>query len=215
MKNIILIIFVAIAFIACESEEQKEEFLRLMKNSTPYKDYGGLNIDSEGNISQDFNDAFIYVLDKVKIYKDDFKEAIYKSDNRNYDDSLVVRIRTNIIYIVSDIATVQGKEEYESALAIVSERDINMKPTSKDTVKNSGKTTDLSKIKLVDFRVCSDRDVEKFIKSLDSLNKNEKDELAYMLFTYSGLISEREHMNRDRFMDYYREVKNKQTYKFD
>ena len=87
------------------------------------------------------------------------------------------------------------------------------------TKNNNTKIVDLSKIKLVDFRVCSDRDVEKFIKSLDSLNANEKEELCYMLFFYYGLITEliteREYMNKDRFMNYYRKVKNEQTYKFD
>lgn len=43
--------------------------------------------------------------------------------------------------------------------------------SKKETVKNSGKTTDLSKkIKLIDFRVCSDMDVERFIKDIDSLS---------------------------------------------
>lgn len=36
-----------------------------------------------------------------------------------------------------------------------------------------------------------------------------------MFFIYYGLIAEREYMNKDRFMDYYRKVKNEQTYKFD
>lgn len=88
--------------------------------------------------------------------------------------------------------------------------------TKNEPTKNNAKITDLSKkIKLIDFRVCSDMDAEKFLKSINSLSENEREELAYLFFVYSGLIIvEREYMNKDKFMDYYRKVKNEQTYKF-
>lgn len=230
MKNIILIIFVAIAFIACESKEEKE-FLRLVINSEPYDkpQYGGFAgdvwldnrfdgyyFDDKGNIRYQSGVAFVF--DKIETFEDSYKKAIYKSmRDRDKGAKYEVRIfrdRNNITKITI-IDYIEGEREGEGMgpyiLATISE----MKEESQSTKNNNNKIRDLSKIKLVDFRVCSDRDVEKFIKSLDSLNKNEKDELAYMLFTYYSLISEREHMNRDRFMDYYREVKNKQTYKFD
>ena len=82
--------------------------------------------------------------------------------------------------------------------------------TKNEPTKNNAKITDLSKkIKLIDFRVCSDRDVERLLKDIDSLSKNEKEELAAMLLIHMGALIDND---RDVFYNYYRKIKNEQTY---
>ena len=91
-------------------------------------------------------------------------------------------------------------------LAIVTNNEYNK------TIKNvnNGKITDLSKkIKLIDFRVCSDRDVERFLKDIDSLSENEREELAGMLLIHMDALI---YNDRDRLYNYYRKAKNEQTY---
>ena len=230
-KILIANLILVFCLIACNEtkEEQKQEFLSLMKNSswdlftTWYSkawqgtkweglenELEGIGIYSDGHIYEDYNDC-PFVFDKITIYKDDIKEAIYKwnCNDATWDLHKVIRIYTNK-YIVLVSSSNEG--ESELPLAIVTNNEYNK------TIKNvnNAKITDLSKkIKLIDFRVCSDRDVERFLKDIDSLSENEREELAYLFFVYSGLIVEREYMNKDKFMDYYRKVKNEQTYKFD
>lgn len=84
--------------------------------------------------------------------------------------------------------------------------------TKNEPTKNNAKITDLSKkIKLIDFRVCSDRDVERFLKDIDSLSENEREELAGMLLIHMDALI---YNDRDRLYNYYRKAKNEQIYKF-
>lgn len=227
MKNMILIIFVMITFIACKSKEEKE-FLRLVINSEPYnkpqyqsdpsgydvwidRRFDGYYFDDKGNIC--YQGSVAYVFDKIETFEDDYKMAIYKSlMDSNKGEKYEVRILRDEITI--NYYYIEKETEIPYApyiLSTISE----VKEKNQLSKNNNNKTTDLSKIKLVDFRVCSDRDVERFLKDIDSLSEKEKEELCYMFFIYYGLIAERDYMNKDRFMDYYRKVKNEQTYKFD
>ena len=228
MKNIILIIFVMIAFIACKSKEEKE-FLRLVSISEPYDKpqyegfendvwindtFDGYYFDDKGNICYQGSVAFVF--DKIKTFEDDYKMAIYKSmRSGNKYEVRIFRDYNNITNVttIDYIEWVEEETEGVSSpyiLATISE----VKEKNQLTENNNAKIRDLSKIKLVDFRVCSDRDVEKFIKSINSLSEKEREELASMFYLYTYLIAYKEYTNKDRFMDYYRKVKNNQTYEF-
>ena len=226
-KILIANLILVFCLIACNEtkEEQKQEFLSLMKNSswelfaTWYSkawqgtkweglenELEGIGIYSDGHIYEDYNDC-PFVFDKITIYKDDIKEAIYKwnCNDATWDLHKVIRIYTNK-YIV--LVWHNGGES-ELPLAIVTNNEYNK------TIKNvnNAKITDLSKkIKLIDFRVCSDRDVERFLKDIDSLSENEREELAGMLLIHSDALI---YNDRDRLYNYYRKAKNEQTYKFD
>lgn len=221
-KILIANLILVFCLIACNEtkEEQKQEFLSLMKNSSGVlfttwyskawqgtkwegleNECEGIGIYSDGHIYEDYNDC-PFVFDKITIYKDDIKEAIYKEASLTSDREHKVRIYTNK-YIVLVSSSNEG--ESELPLAIVTNNEYNK------TIKNvnNAKITDLSKkIKLIDFRVCSDRDVERLLKDIDSLSKNEKEELAAMLLIHVyALINDRDVLYND-----YRKIKNEQTY---
>ena len=222
-KILIANLILVFCLIACNEtkEEQKQEFLSLMKNSSGVlftyskawqgtkwegleNECEGIGIYSDGHIYEDYNDC-PFVFDKITIYKDDIKEAIYKW---NCNDATWVRVHKVRIYTNKYIVLVSSSNEgeYELPLAIVTNNEYNK------TIKNvnNAKITDLSKkIKLIDFRVCSDRDVERFLKDIDSLSKNEKEELAAMLLIHMGALIDND---RDVFYNYYRKIKNEQTY---
>ena len=223
MKNIILIIFVAIAFIACKSKEEKE-FLRLVSISEPYEGNTSSYFNKDGSLS--FDDE-LYIFDRmynqkytnvsVAIYKPTYTNDHYAAIMIMYKSGIVANFfnkEKNYTSIGEWIEAAYINEQADASFWIAGIYEDN---TEKQTVKNSGITTDLSKIKLVDFRVCSDKDVEKFIKSINSLSEKEREELASMFYIYTYLIAYKEYTNKDRFMDYYRKVKNNQTYelKFD
>ena len=221
-KILIANLILVFCLIACNEtkEEQKQEFLSLMKNSSGVlfttwyskawqgtkwegleNECEGIGIYSDGHIYEDYNDC-PFVFDKITIYKDDIKEAIYKWNCNDATWVHKVRIYTNK-YIVLVSSSNEG--ESELPLAIVTNNEYNK------TIKNvnNAKITDLSKkIKLIDFRVCSDRDVERLLKDIDSLSKNEKEELAAMLLIHVyALINDRDVLYND-----YRKIKNEQTY---
>lgn len=215
---------------ACESKEE-EKFFDLMDSVKFYNTQMSSIFRNDWKSITD--EGVTYTFVKVDKFEDSLvakyisteETAVFLGfiDDRFGNDGGIYLYTTGIVndnISKSDIFNEVFGYDYhighiDSGITNLAKWEVSSKSKNKKRLQEDGASTDLSKIKLVDFRVCSDRDAEKFLKSINSLSENEREELAYLFFVYSGLIIERDYMNKDRFMDYYRKVKNEQTYKFD